>query len=412
MGILENVRESIKAISANLLRTILTAMIIAIGITSLVGILTAIDGMQKSVTESLSSFGGNSFEISDKRVDRSRTEQGKKAKVFPPLEYHESTRFKDLFQEATNTSITTFVTYNAEVKRLSEKTNPNIRIRGVDGNFLSIRGHNLEQGRNFSNIEVDFGRNVALLGNQLYDNLYKDNEDAINTTISFYGAKFKVVGVLEAEGGMGGNSGVDRSIFVPLLSAMRLARSQLNYEIDVEIENPAAIEEAMGEARGLMRSIRRDPIGGEDSFEIERNESAAETISEVSGYLRIGGFSIGLITLLGASIGLMNIMMVSVSERTREIGIRKAIGATPRKIRQQFLIEAIMICILGGLGGIILGIAIGNLIANIIGLNIFIVPWLWILLGLIVCVVVGIISGYYPAFKASKLDPIESLRFE
>ena len=412
MNLIENTREALRAIGANILRTILTALIIAIGITSLVGILTAIDGMQKSVTESLSSFGGNSFEITSKRNDRSRSEEGKKAKIFPPLEYKETERFKQLFDGASNISVSTFVSYNTEIKRLSEKTNPNIRVRGVDDDFLAIRNFNINQGRNFSNIEVEFGSNVVILGYQVYENLYEENEDPVNTIISFYGNKFKVVGVLEKEGGIGGNSGSDRSVFIPVLAASRIAQFRLNYEIDVEITDPTKIEQVMGEATGLMRSIRKDPIGEENSFEIEKNESAAETLEEVSGYLRIGGFSIGFITLLGASIGLMNIMMVSVSERTREIGVRKAIGATPIKIRQQFLIEAIIICLLGGLGGIIFGIAIGNLIANIIGLKIFIIPWIWIMFGITVCIIVGIISGYYPAFKASKLDPIESLRFE
>ena len=412
MNLLENVREAIRAIGANVLRTILTALIIAIGITSLVGILTAIDGMQKSVTESLSSFGGNSFEISSKRNDRSRSEQGKKAKIFPPLEFKETERFKALFSGASNISISTFVSYNTEIKRLSEKTNPNIRVRGVDENYLTIRNFDIEQGRNFSSIEIEFGSNVVILGNQVYENLFDENDDPVNSVISFYGNKFKVVGVLEKEGGIGGNSGSDRSVFIPVLAASRIAQHRLNYEIDVEVTDPTSVEQVMGEATGLMRSIRKDPIGEENSFELEKNESAADTLKEVSGYLRIGGFSIGFITLLGASIGLMNIMMVSVSERTREIGIRKAIGATPLKIRQQFLIEAIIICLMGGLGGIVLGIAIGNLIANIIGLNIFVIPWIWIMFGIVVCIMVGIISGYYPAFKASRLDPIESLRFE
>jgi putative ABC transport system permease protein len=169
---------------------------------------------------------------------------------------------------------------------------------------------------------------------------------------------------------------------------------------------------AMGEAQGVMRIVRRDPIG-EESFEVKKSESLAETLDEITGYLRIGGLGIGFITLVGASIGLMNIMMVSVTERTREIGIRKALGATPKTIRQQFIIEAIVVCQLGGIMGVILGIGVGNLITSAIGDDItFIIPWVWIIVAFAIGVVVGLGSGYYPAWKASKLDPIDSLRFE
>jgi putative ABC transport system permease protein len=165
-------------------------------------------------------------------------------------------------------------------------------------------------------------------------------------------------------------------------------------------------------ANGLMRAIRRDPVKQEASFEIVTNRSLAERLGDITGYLKVGGFTIGFITLLGASIGLMNIMLVSVTERTREIGVRKALGATPLKIRQQFLIEAIVICQMGGVGGIILGILIGNLTSGLISGGGFVIPWVWILFGVGVGMFIGILSGYLPAYKASKLDPIESLRFE
>ena len=161
-----------------------------------------------------------------------------------------------------------------------------------------------------------------------------------------------------------------------------------------------------------MRQIRGDAVGRESSFELEKSETLAQELESITSGLRVAGVGIGFITLLGASIALMNIMLVSVTERTREIGVRKALGATALRIRQQFVIEAIVVCVLGGLAGIILGILIGNLLSRFMSIDVFVIPWGEMLLGLVVCIAVGLISGYYPAHKASKLDPIESLRFE
>jgi putative ABC transport system permease protein len=209
------------------------------------------------------------------------------------------------------------------------------------------------------------------------------------------------------------DSNYDNMVFVPIIKGNQMADGQgLRYEITVGISDPSLVENAMGEATGLMRSIRRDRPGEPDSFELEKSETLAEELESITSALRVGGFGIGFITLLGASIALMNIMLVSVTERTREVGVRKALGATPLRIRQQFIIEAIVVCLLGGIAGVILGILIGNLLSRAMGITLFVVPWTWMMVGLGVCIFVGLISGYYPARKASRLDPIESLRFE
>jgi putative ABC transport system permease protein len=414
MNLIVNFQEGLKSISANLLRSILTALIIAIGITSLVGILTAIDGMKASINNSFSNLGANSFEIRSKRTDRGRSTAGVEEKKYEPLQYFEVKKFKNLFKYSQNVSVSTYVSWSAEIKRLSKKTDPNIRIVGANENFLNLEGFNIETGRNFSSYEVKFGRPVALIGNEMVNKLFEENEEPIDKEIACFGNKYKVIGVLKKEGALGGEGAADRTVIIPIESAIRLNTGWTNfrYYINVGVETAEQLEYVQGQATGLMRSIRQDPIGQENSFEISRNLTLEERLEEISSYLRIGGFIIGFITLLGASVGLMNIMLVSVTERTREIGIRKAIGANPRKIREQFLIEAIVICLFGGLGGVIFGIGIGNLISNLVSAGTFIVPWLWVIVGFAICIVVGLVSGTYPAFKASRLDPIEALRFE
>ena len=412
MNLLENIKEGLRSVNANLLRTILTALIVAIGITSLVGILTAVDGIQASVKDSLSELGVNTFDVYSKR-NRGGRRSGITEKTSPPLKLKEVVRFIDNYKYPASVSVSTSVTGAAELKYGSEKTNPNVWVLGANDEYIALEGLNLTSGRNFSTIEIQYGTNVAIVGPDVVKSLYEDNEDPLGTEISLLGGKYKVIGVLEEKGQIGGGNGPDNSVILPLINASRKGTDrELRYNITVGITNPNEMEFAMGEATGLMRKIRQDKLGDPNSFEIDKSESLADTMGEITGVLRIAGFVIGFITLLGACIALMNIMMVSVTERTREVGVRKALGATPLRIRQQFIIEAIVVCLLGGIGGVLLGVGIGNLFAAILGIEGFVMPWLWIGIGLGVCIVVGLISGYYPANKASRLDPIDSLRFE
>lgn len=412
MNIRENIKEGIKSIKANKLRTFLTAAIISIGITSLVGILTAIDGIQNSINNSFSSLGANTFDIEDRRRNRDSS-GGKKAKTYPKVKYHELLMFKEKYEGSGTASIYTVITGQAEVKYDSKVTNPNQIVRGGDENYLTVDGYDVDKGRPFSANESLNGSYVALVGNDVLKELFEDAENPIGKKIGLMGSKFRVIGTIAEQGGASGNSNIDRTIIIPIQTARIIAPERnFGYEVAVAVPDPTQMEHAMGIARGLMRKIRKDKPGREDSFEISASKSLAERMGKITGYLRVGGFTIGFITLIGASIGLMNIMMVSVTERTREIGVRKALGATPLKIRQQFLIEAILICQMGGIGGIIFGMTIGNLTSTLIFKSGFVIPWLWMLVAVIIGVVVGLISGYIPAYKASKLDPIESLRFE
>jgi putative ABC transport system permease protein len=411
MNLLENIREGLRSVQANMLRSVLTALIVAIGITSLVGILTAIDGIEYSVNESLSSLGVNTFDVYSK-WNRGRNQEGVVEKVRARLTLSEMQKFIDQYNVPSMVSLSARLTNLAEVKHGSQKTNPNVDIRGANEEYIPIKGLNIQEGRNFSRFEVQRGSNVAVIGYKLAQALYGDIPMPVGTSISFKGTQFKVIGMLKEKGDFSDNN-YDNMVIVPILVANQLAAGQpLNYRLNVGISDMNQLDYAMGEATGLMRKIRQDRVEDANSFEIEKSESLAEEMESITNGLRFGGFGVGFITLLGASIALMNIMLVSVTERTREVGVRKALGATPLRIRQQFVIEAIVVCLLGGIGGVILGIIVGNLISKAIGIDAFVVPWLWMMVGMLICIFVGLLSGYYPAHKASKLDPIESLRFE
>lgn len=404
----ENISIALQSIGGNRLRTSLTALIIAIGIMALVGILTAIEGIKKSTVDAFSSLGANSFNIQN-RGTGIRFGNGGQRKVYPPIRYDQAMRFKEKFNLPSAISVNLQVTGTAIAKYASEKTNPNVTITGSNENYVLTNGYKIALGRNFSASELEHGAPVVIIADEIKAKLFKKG-NPINQPIFIGNNKFFVIGVFASKGssGQGGN----RLCLVPILKAKQISTTaNPSFGITVMVGSANALDASVGEATALLRNIRGLPIGKDDNFEITRSDSAQQQLAEVSTNITIAGFAIGAITLIGAAIGLMNIMLVSVTERTREIGIRKAIGATPTVIRRQFLIEAIVICLIGGITGIILGMAIGNLIAVQIS-GAFIVPWLWLFAALSLCTLIGLTSGFYPAKKASKLDPVEALRYE
>ena len=412
MNLFTNFSEGISAIRSNFLRAFLTAFIITIGITALVGILTAIDGIKATVNSGLVDLGAGMFDIQQKGSKERSRRFGLVNKSYPEITYREGLRFKRLFESEARTSVYSRVSFNTQVKNGQLKTNPNISLFGVDENTLFVKGFALEKGRNFTPIEIEKGSGVAVIGFEVASLLFP-TEDPLNKFIMAYGNKFQVVGILKETGSFFGGQGADRVLSVPLAKAEVLAAGKnVTYDITVLVEDPTRLGETMALARGMMRRVRKDQPLNDDSFEINKSETLSSSLDQVTSSLQVGGFGIGIITLLGAAIGLLNIMLVSVTERTHEIGLRKAVGATPGNILQQFLLEAVLICLLGGSLGIVIGIILGNVVGDYIGASAFIIPWVWISVGYAFCVGVGVASGLYPAVKASKLDPIDALQFE
>jgi len=412
MGFLENIKVALSAVRSNLLRSILTVMIIAVGIMALIGILTAIDTAIYSFNDNFSSLGANSFSIRPSGGRASGNRRGRRAKRGDPITYKQATKFKEVFDYPGTVSIYMTGTRNATVKYGNEKTNPNIRLTGIDENYLNMRGLELEVGRALSSTEIQNGNNRAIIGKDLVDLLFKGKPDkALGQVISVGNLKYKVIGVLVSKGSSM-NQSEDKVVLVPLLSVKNYyGTANTNYSINVAANSAEDLEGAESAAIGLFRNIRNLRLSQENDFEMRMSDGLVSFLKENTVTLRMGAIIIGLITLIGAAIGLMNIMLVSVTERTREIGITKALGATRRNILIQFLTEAIVICQIGGIIGILLGILTGNVVTYLLGGN-FLMPWMWIGVGVATCMIVGLFSGLYPALKASRLDPIESLRYE
>ena len=400
-------------IRANMLRAVLTLLIIAFGIMALVGILTAIDAIAFSLSNNLSGLGANSFSIERKWGEVKSNKGGKTAKRAEAVNYRQAMEFKERFNFPAKVAVGCYGTGSAVIKFGDKKTNPNVQFNGADENFMDVKGVEIELGRNFSKAEVESGASIAVIGSDVVKTLFEGkNEKAMDQIITINGRRYRVVGIMASKGSSMNDSG-DRKLYAPLVNVKAIYGSgdEKDYFLIVAVPDATNLDAAESEATGLFRQVRGLRPGEDDDFEVFASNSIVAILKENTTTLRLAAVAIGLMTLLGAAIGLMNIMLVSVTERTREIGIYKALGATRRIILLQFLTEAIVICQIGGLVGIFLGILMGNIVTPILG-GTFLIPWGWMFLGFSLCMVVGIVSGFYPALKAARLDPIESLRYE
>ncbi len=407
----ENLSISLTSIKSHLLRTILTVMIIAFGIMALVGILTAIDAVEYFLNNNFAMMGANTFNIQNRDLHVHIGGSDNRPKEYIEISYQQALEFKKEYHFPVTTSVFTYGTGIATLKYQSVKTNPNVQVMGVDENYLATAGLEIDKGRNFNATEIEEGSAVTLLGSEVAKTLFKDKENPIGQVVSIGAGKFKVIGVIKERGSSVGFSG-DRNCMAPLTNVRQyFSRPNMNFRISVMVTDPNLMDAAIGEATGVFRRIRKDKVGQDDSFSIIKSDNIASMLIKLTRSIQVGATLIGLITLLGAAIGLMNIMLVSVTERTREIGIRKAVGARRKTIRNQFLAEAVVIAQIGGVLGVVAGIMVGNIVSIATG-SAFIIPWAWIVLGIGLCFIVALLSGIIPANKAAGLDPIESLRYE
>ena len=405
----ENVRIAMDSIRGQVLRTVLTILIIAIGITALVGILTFLGALEKTITGDFASMGSNTFNI--QRYEFNTRNNRNREKVNPIISYRNVKQFVDKFEfPYTKTSLYFTGTRNAEVRFESEKTDPEVAVLGVNENYLENSGTEIDKGRNFTFFDIENNNHVCLIGSDFKKNLFK-NTDPIGKTISIRGAKFKIIGLLESKGATFRNN-QDLRVLIPIQTARSIyTLPNINYNISVKVDDKQYLEGAQDEAIITFRNVRGlNPIE-ENNFGLERSDDLINRIASITSYLYIAAWIISIITIFGSSIALMNIMLVSVTERTREIGVRKALGAKKHTISGQFFLETVIIGQLGGVIGIILGILVGSLAANLSNFQ-FSVPWLAMFAAVVTSFLTAVVSGLYPAIKAAKQDPIESLRYE
>lgn len=407
----ENVRIAFESIKSQLLRTILTVLIIAIGITALVGILSAVSALENTISSDFASMGANTFNLQRYEFVTQSRGGNETEKINPILSYREVRTFKEEFVfPKTQTSLSFNGTGNAEVKFEGEKTDPEVSVLGVNENFLTNSGLKLENGREFTYFDIQNNNKVAILGADFAEGLFK-NTNPIGKTISVRGAKFQVIGMLESKGSTFGNN-QDLRVLIPIETARSIyTQPNINYNISVKVDDKQLMESAQSEAIITFRNIRGLNPVEENNFGIEKSDDLINRILSITTYLNVAAWIISIITIFGSSIALMNIMLVSVAERTREIGIRKALGAKKSTIATQFFMETLIIGQLGGLLGIILGILIGFGVASIADFD-FVTPWKAMLWATGITILVAILAGSYPANKAAKQDPIESLRYE
>jgi len=396
------------SLKSNKLRSALTMLGISIGIFTVIGVMTAVSGVKSKIQDGLNLLGANSLQVTKFPIvnfSDPRERFGNR----PNILYRDSLRFKELMSPYARVSVMTS-RGGRQVFYEQEYTNPNVQFIGTDENYLTSYGYEVSAGRPLSPDDVDFARSVALIGEDIRQRLFPTRE-AIGESIRIDGNTFTVIGLLEAKGSSFGQS-LDNRVVVPISRWFNAyGRSGRSVTINIQAASPEELDAIHEQSIGTMRLVRGLLPEDSNNFETTTNDSLIKSFDQALDTVAVGAFVISAIALLAAGVGVMNIMLVSVTERTREIGVRKSLGARKANILTQFLLEAVALSLFGGIVGVIVGVVGGNVFGQLLSANV-IFPTGWAIAGMVVCSGIGITFGLYPAWKAASLDPIEALRYE
>jgi putative ABC transport system permease protein len=404
----ESLAMALHAIRANKLRSALTLIGIVVGIFSIISVMTAMGVLRQSIEEGITQLGANTFQI-DKN-DHGFGGHERRFRNRKPITYEQALAVRDKSTLALAVGIESWE-FGKIIWWQGQKTNPNVSLAGENLEGIVTNDWTVEHGRGITQQDMDFGRSVMLIGKPVAEKLFPPSINPIGQQVRVDGLWYEVIGVLQSKGGaLGGNQ--DNLVILPLFTFFqKYGRAGRSFHIMVKAINREVVDDAIEESVSILRAARNLKPADENDFGYFSNDSLVRQFNDFTLYLRLGVLVISSIALLAAGVGIMNIMLVSVTERTREIGIRKAIGAQKRDIMQQFIIEAIILCQLGGMFGILFGIIGGNVVSVLLEAP-PVIPWDWTAIGFGVCSLVGLTFGIYPAWKASALDPIEALRYE
>lgn len=424
MTLRDTLSLSFRTVRSNKLRTGITVAIIALGITALIGINTAIAAIQQKFLESFSSMGALGFTIryqeprrnfnnDEIKKEKKGAKKEKKSNMGKPITEKQAEAFKQTYQFPALISTNLMGARDAIIAYDNKKTNPNVWVVGGDENYTSLNGFNVLYGRDLNTLDIQSSRNVCLIGKDVATRFFGESfERPLDRIIRINNIPFRIIGTLKPKGSTFGRS-LDNIIITSYSNVRRFFNSNPNASFNIQVKVPdiKLIDGAIGEATGEFRTIRKLTVSETDNFAIDKSDSFAEMLIRNLSFITMAALLIGVITLVGAAIGLMNIMLVAVTERTKEIGLIKAIGGKRKNVRYQFLYESIIISLLGAGIGIVLGILLGNVVGILLSTN-FVIPWNWVFTGVFICSLVGLLAGLYPAVKAARLNPIEALRYE